>query len=72
MHEVDARGMLCPMPLLKAKQALNQMLSGESLRVLATDPGSKRDFATFAQLSGNKLLESTLVDGEYSYVLRKA
>jgi tRNA 2-thiouridine synthesizing protein A len=72
MVEVDARGLACPLPLLKAKQALNKLQSGETLKVLATDVGSVRDFRTFAQLSGNLLLESTEQDGCYVYVLEKA
>lgn len=71
MNEVDARGLSCPLPLLKAKQALNKMHTGERLRVLATDVGSVRDFRTFAELSGNRLLESTEQDGCYSYILEK-
>ncbi|MGH1374278.1 MAG: sulfurtransferase TusA family protein [Cellvibrionaceae bacterium] len=71
MHEVDARGLACPLPLLKAKQALNQLNGGEQLQVLATDEGSVRDFKTFAELSGNLLIESTQVDGCYRYVLQK-
>ena len=70
-RELDARGLSCPMPLLKAKQALNHMASGEELRVLATDPGSVRDFAVFARQSGHTLLESEERDGTYRYRLRK-
>lgn len=71
MVELDARGLLCPMPLLKAKQALNKMQSREQLRVLATDPGSQRDFRVFAEQSGNLLLESEAHGGEFIYVLQK-
>lgn len=59
------------MPLLKAKQALNRLQSGEQLRVLATDPGSQRDFRVFAEQSGHLLLESEALDGEFIYVLQK-
>lgn len=72
MREVDARGLKCPLPLLKAKQALNQMSAGEQLIVLATDEGSKRDFASFAKLSGNALIKTEELEGVYSYVLCKA
>lgn len=72
MQEVDARGLSCPLPLLKAKQALNRIESGESLRILATDQGSVRDFQTFAELSGNKLLERSEENGCYTYILQKA
>ncbi len=71
MHEVDARGLACPLPLLKAKQALNQIDIDDKLQVLATDEGSVRDFQTFAELSGNLLIESKRVDGYYRYVLQK-
>ncbi len=72
MNEVDAKGLACPLPLLKAKQALNQLQVGEQLRVLATDEGSVRDFKTFAQLSGHLLLSSDEQDGCYIYVLQKS
>ncbi len=69
--EVDACGLDCPMPLLKAKRALNTLCSGERLLVRATDRGSQRDFQVFAEQSGHKLL-SAEVDGEvYSYLLQK-
>lgn len=68
---LDASGLTCPMPLLKAKQALNGMRSGMLLRVIATDPGSVRDFEVFSAQSGNALLESRQEDGSYFYLLRK-
>ena len=70
--EVDARGLDCPMPLLKAKRALNSMESGQRLRVLATDRGSQRDFRVFAEQSGHLLLASEEADGIYSYLLQKS
>jgi tRNA 2-thiouridine synthesizing protein A len=69
--EVDATGLACPMPLLKAKRALNSMQVGQRLRVLATDQGSVRDFRVFAEQSGHLLLESAEVDGVYRYLLEK-
>ena len=69
---VDARGLSCPLPLLKAKQALNSMLAGQTLHVMATDAGSERDFQRFAELSGNHLLEARVLDGEFHDWLRKA
>ena len=69
--ELDVKGLNCPMPLLKAKKALNDMDAGMILRVLATDPGSERDFEVFARQSGNTLLDSTNIDGVYCYYLRK-
>lgn len=71
MIEVDARGLNCPLPLLKAKQALNALQSGDELSVLATDPGSVRDFRVFAEQAGHELLESSQQDGLYRYRLRK-
>lgn len=68
---VDARGLNCPMPLLKAKKALNESPPGGLVRVHATDPGSVRDFEVFARQSGNALLESNQDEGSYSYLLRK-
>jgi len=70
--EVDARGLACPMPLLKAKRALNAMRVGQQLRVLATDQGSVRDFRVFAEQSGHFLLDSDETDGVYSYLIEKA
>ena len=69
--EVDARGLQCPMPLLKAKRALNSLASGDQLRVLATDSGSQRDFEVFARQSGHRLLESACDAGVYRYLLQK-
>lgn len=71
MIEVDARGLNCPLPLLKAKQALNALQSGDELCVLATDAGSVRDFRVFAEQAGHELLESSQQDGVYRYRLRK-
>jgi len=69
--EVDARGLRCPMPLLKAKRALNALSPGQALAVLATDSGSVRDFAVFCEQSGHELLFSDERDGVYRYLLRK-
>lgn len=69
--ELDASGLECPMPLLKAKRALNGMQVGQQLRVLATDQGSMRDFQVFAQQSGHLLLASDEAGGVYTYLLQK-
>jgi tRNA 2-thiouridine synthesizing protein A len=69
--ELDLSGLDCPMPLLKAKKALNEMQPGELLRVIATDPGSVRDFEVFSRQSGHQLVESVVKDGEFRYLLRK-
>ncbi len=68
---LDAKGLQCPMPLLKAKKALNEMNPAELLRVLATDPGSVRDFEVFSSQSGHALLESRKEGDTYIYLLRK-
>ena len=71
LSTVDATGLTCPMPLLKAKKALNGMNAGQRLRVLATDPGSVRDFEVFSAQSGHKLLESSQEGGTYRYLLER-
>ena len=69
--EVDARGMNCPLPILKAKKALADMNSGELLKVIATDPGSMRDFQAFARQTGNELVEQQSVNEEFIHLLRR-
>lgn len=69
--ELDARGLNCPLPILKAKKSLNEMVSGELLRVVATDPGSVRDFQAFARQTGNDLIEQQTVGDEFIHVLRR-
>ena len=58
-QELDARGLNCPLPILRAKKSINSLGSGEVLRVLATDPGSVKDFESFCNQTGNQLLNST-------------
>lgn len=70
-QEVDARGLNCPLPILKAKKALAQMQSGELLRVRCTDAGSVRDFQAFAKQTGNALVEQQTVGDEYVHVLAR-
>ena len=69
--EVDTRGLNCPLPILKAKKALAEMESGQTLKVVATDAGSVRDFQAFAKQTGNELLEQETVGSEYIHVLRR-
>lgn len=69
---VDASGLTCPLPLLKAKQALNNMTAGQQLRVIATDRGSLRDFKVFAEQSGHILLQSQENMGTFEYLLQKS
>jgi tRNA 2-thiouridine synthesizing protein A len=69
--EIDTRGLNCPLPILKAKKALADMLSGDVLKVVATDPGSMRDFQAFARQTGNELVEQTAVNDEFVHYLRR-
>ncbi len=69
--EVDTRGLNCPLPILKAKKALTDMAAGELLRVVATDPGSMRDFQAFARQTGHELVEQTTVGDEFIHVLKR-
>ena len=69
---LDASGLNCPLPLLKAKLELNRLSGGDVLKILATDAGSQRDFRAFTRLAGHQLLHETLIDGVYGYWLRKA
>ena len=70
-REIDTRGLNCPLPILKAKKALAEMLSGELLRVVATDPGSMRDFQAFARQTGNELVAQENRTDEFIHVLRR-
>ena len=69
--ELDARGLNCPLPILKAKKALADMTSGQTLRVIATDAGSVRDFQAFAKQTGNELVEQQTVGDEFIHILRR-
>ena len=69
--ELDTRGLNCPLPILKAKRALTNMLSGQTLRVVATDAGSLRDFQAFAKQTGNELVEQQTVGDDFIHVLRR-
>lgn len=71
-RELDTCGLRCPLPLLKAKQALRDMAAGEILRVLATDAGSVRDFQAYGQLSGHKLVAFAELELVYCYLLKKS
>ena len=70
-QELDARGLNCPLPILRAKKALNSLSSGQILRIVATDPGSVKDFQSFAKQTGNELMESNEANGEYVFLLKK-
>jgi tRNA 2-thiouridine synthesizing protein A len=69
--ELDTRGLNCPLPILKAKKALADMLTGEVLKVVATDPGSMRDFQAFAKQTGNDLLKQDAVDKDFIHYLKR-
>ena len=70
-REVDARGLNCPLPILRTKKALNDMTTGQVLRILATDPASVRDFQAFAKQTGNELVEQQNSGQEFIHVLRR-
>ena len=69
--EVDARGLNCPLPILRAKKALARLTSGQVLKVIATDPGSERDFEAFCRQTGNELLSSAKSSGEFTFLLKR-
>ncbi len=69
--ELDTRGLLCPLPILKAKKALAELASGDLLKVVSTDPGSMRDFQAFARQTGNELVSQEGADGEFVHVLKR-
>lgn len=69
--ELDARGLNCPLPILKAKKALADMTSGQILRVVSTDAGSVRDFQAFAKQTGNELIEQQTVGTEHFTLLKR-
>lgn len=71
-REVDASGLACPLPILRAKKALSEITTGQVLHVIATDPGSVQDFEAFARQTGNELLQSeTVEDGVFEFFLRR-
>ena len=70
-QHVDARGLSCPMPIVKTAQAVKTVPSGELIEVLATDPGSVKDFAAWSRTTGNELIEQSSDGGVYRFVLRR-
>ncbi|MEN9774783.1 MAG: hypothetical protein RL322_1853 [Pseudomonadota bacterium] len=70
-REVDARGLNCPLPILRAKKALNDLPSGQILRVMATDPGARRDFEAFARQTGHALIHVIETGREWCFYLRR-
>ena len=71
-QELDASGLNCPLPILRAKKAIAGLASGQVLRIIATDPGSVKDFEAFAKQTGNELLESGEEGGKFVFLLKKA
>ena len=71
-QELDASGLNCPLPILRAKKTLAQLDSGKVLRVVATDPGSVKDFDAFAKQTGNELMFSGEEGGKFVFLIRKA
>ncbi len=69
-HVLDAKGLNCPLPILKAKKALVQVPSGGILQVLSTDPGSVADFEAFCRQTGNELLESKTEGDAFVFLIR--
>lgn len=69
--ELDTRGLNCPLPILKAKKALTEMMSGQLLRVVSTDAGSTRDFQAFAKQTGNELVEQQVAGSDFIHVLKR-
>ncbi len=67
---LDAKGLNCPLPILRAKKTLKEVPAGGTLEVLATDPGSVADFAAFCKTTGNELVESAAQDGIYRFLIR--
>ena len=69
--ELDARGLNCPLPILRAKKSIQGLASGQVLHIVATDPGSVKDFEAFCKQTGNELLAATQQNGEYLFDIRK-
>jgi len=69
--EIDTRGLNCPLPILRTKKALSDVQSGQVLKVVATDPGSVKDFETFAKQTGHTLLQHAEANGEFTFFMRK-
>ena len=71
-QQLDAKGLSCPLPILKARKALQPMAVGGTLEILATDPGSVKDFQAFCRMTGNELVESASEGAVFRFVIRKA
>ena len=69
--ELDARGLNCPLPILRAKKALTELQSGQVLKIVATDPGSVKDFQAFSKQTGNELLSSAEDGKEFTFFMKR-
>lgn len=69
--ELDAKGLSCPLPILKTKKMLGELASGQVLKVVATDPGSVKDMQAFAKQTGNELLSTAEAGGEFTFFMKK-
>lgn len=69
--ELDARGLNCPLPILRCKKSLAELQPGQILKVMATDPGSVKDFQAFCKQTGHELLEHQAAHGEFTFVMKK-
>ncbi len=69
--ELDARGLNCPLPILRTKKSLSDMNSGQVLKIMATDPGSAKDFQAFSKQTGNPLLSSAEIDKVFTFFMQK-
>ena len=70
-EELDARGLNCPLPILRAKKAINGLEVAQTLKIIATDPGSVKDFEAFCKQTGNELVSTEENDGEYTFFIKK-
>lgn len=69
--ELDARGLNCPLPILRTKKSLAELASGQVLKIFSTDPGSVKDMAAFAKQTGNELVSTAEAGGEFVFFMRK-
>ena len=70
--ELDAKGLNCPLPILRAKKSISALDAGQVLKIIATDPGSVKDFEAFCNQTGNELLSSAEVDGAFEFMIKKS
>ncbi|HEX6062074.1 MAG TPA: sulfurtransferase TusA family protein [Candidatus Limnocylindria bacterium] len=71
VHELDVKGLQCPMPIVKTAKAMRELASGDLIQIVATDPGSVKDFAAWSRATGNELVESSAIGGVFRFVMRK-